>query len=111
MYKLFMRLFFRVGEGESLDYITVESPALSPDQLTPEGLAALEAEALQNTAEHEGCDPSALTPVEESEVREFEMKLAMKQMGVMGGRLAALFGDDDEDPDDEEPEEDSEESN
>lgn len=107
MYDIIMRLYFRIGEGESLDYITVESRPLTPDELTPEAIAARVADALTSTAEHVGCAESDLTPVDRAEVEAFEMKLRLKKLfgdegGGLLGALMAGFGED-EDVDEGDP--------
>ena len=107
MYDIIMRLYFRIGEGESLDYITVESRPLTPDELTPEAIAARVADALTSTAEHAGCAESDLTPVGRAEVEAFEMKLRLKKMfgdeggGLLGALMAGFggFGEDEDESD------------
>lgn len=103
MYDVVMKLYFRIGEGESLDYITVESKPLTPEERTPEALEALAAEALAATAEHEGCTVEELTQVDVYEVKAFEAEQKLRQMFNRSGLLDALFGSfgDDEDESDE----------
>ena len=98
-----MKLYFRIGEGESLDYLAIESKPLTPEELTPEALDALAAEALTAVAEHENCSVDELTQVDVYEVKAFETKQKLQQMFGGSGLLDALFGSfgDDEDESDE----------
>ena len=104
MYDVVMKLYFRIGEGESLDYITVESKPLTPEELTTETLDALAAEALAAVAEHENCSVDELTQVDVYEVKAFEAKQKLQQMFGGSGLLDALlgsFGDDEEEADED----------
>ena len=109
MYDVVMKLYFRIGEGESLDYIAVESKPLTPEELTPEALAERAAEALLAVAEHENCSVDELTQVDVYEVKAFETQQKLQQMFGGSGLLDALFGsfgDDEDESDEEESDED-----
>ena len=102
MYHIIMRLFFKLGEGETLDYATVETKPLPLTDLTEEILTKKAEEIRLEVAEQTGNAPELVVAVTKEEVeadrKERFAKHFMDQL--FGGMFDRPSNEDEEDSED-----------
>ena len=97
MYHIIMRLFFKLGEGETLDYATVETKSLPLDIMTKEALDAKAEEIRLQVAEQTDNAPELVVAVTEEEVEaDRKARIAKHFMDKLFGGMFNSSSDEDE---------------